>query len=77
VPVLFYEYRDERDDMGGVGSILRDGKTLYVGRVGIYPDIEVRCLSSLPRQMVGANLDQCFAGSCQEEFRGVWGSRIY
>ncbi|KAI8801730.1 hypothetical protein BJ742DRAFT_835898 [Cladochytrium replicatum] len=34
------KYRDERDDMGGVGTFERDNRTLYVGRVGSYKDTD-------------------------------------
>ncbi|KAL8900198.1 MAG: hypothetical protein Q9192_001202 [Flavoplaca navasiana] len=34
------KYSDYRDDMGGVGSFLRQNRTLYVGRIHVTDDIE-------------------------------------
>ncbi|KAJ3124899.1 Pre-mRNA-splicing factor [Nowakowskiella sp. JEL0407] len=35
------KFRDDRDDMGGVGTFERDNRTLYVGRVGSYKDMDL------------------------------------
>lgn len=34
------KHSDYRDDMGGVGSFLRQNRTLYIGRINTTPDIE-------------------------------------
>jgi RNA recognition motif-containing protein len=34
------KFSDYRDDMGGVGSFMRQNRTLYVGRIHVTDDIE-------------------------------------
>lgn len=34
------KFSDYRDDMGGVGSFLRQNRTLYIGRIHVSDDIE-------------------------------------
>lgn len=34
------KFSDYRDDMGGVGSFMRQNHTLYVGRIHVSEDIE-------------------------------------
>ena len=34
------KHNDYRDDMGGVGSFMRQNRTIYVGRIHVTDDIE-------------------------------------
>ena len=34
------KFSDYRDDMGGVGSFMRQNRTIYVGRIHVTDDIE-------------------------------------
>ena len=43
--LIYYSYRTDRDDMGGVGNFNRDNRTLYVGGLkNTRADIEVEYL---------------------------------
>ncbi len=42
------KFSDYRDDMGGVGSFMRQNRTIYVGRIAVTEDIEGAYLFRLP-----------------------------